>query len=59
MGCGTGDGHVPMIVSHPSPASVTSEDEQLNTGRKRGESFAWLHLALAGPVSGLTSFCGA
>jgi len=56
VGSATGDGDVPMIASHPSPPSETSDDELLDTGRKRGESFAWLPPALAGPGSGLTSF---
>jgi len=53
------DGDVPMIASHPSPASETSDDELRGTGRKRGEEFPWLPPALAGPGSGLTFFCGA
>ena len=59
MGSATRDGDVPMIASHPSPASETSHDELLDTGRKRGESLAWFPPALAGPGSGLTSFRGA
>jgi len=54
-----GDGDVRMIVSHASPAWETSDDELLDTGRKRGKSFAWLPPALAGPQSGLSSFRGA
>ena len=59
MGSATGDCDVPMIASHPSPASEISDDKVLDTGRKRGNSFALLPSELAGPGSGLTSFCGA
>ena len=59
MGSATGDGDVPMTASHLSTASETSDDELLDTGRKRGESFAWLPPALVGPGSGVTSFRGA
>jgi len=54
-----GDCDVPMIASYPSPASEISDDEVLDTGRKRENSFALLPPALAGPGSGLTSFRGA
>jgi len=59
VGSATGDGDVSIIASHPSPALETSDDELLDTWRKRGESFAWLPPALAGLGSGLTSFRGA
>ena len=59
MGSATGDGDVLMIAAHASQASETSDDELLDTERKREESFAWSRRALAGPGSGLTSFCGA
>jgi len=32
VGSATGDGDVPIIASHPSPASETSDDELLDTG---------------------------
>ena len=59
MGSATGDGDVPMSASHPSPVSETSDDELLDSGRKRGESFAWLPTALAGPGSAPTALRGA
>ena len=48
MGSATGDGDVPMIASHPLPASETSHDELLDTGRTSPKSSAWLPPVLAG-----------
>ena len=47
-GSPTGDGDVPTRALRPSPASKTTDDELLDPGCQSGESFAFLHKALAG-----------